>query len=158
MNNNEYYIGGNENEEEFEEEGEIFDEYYQNMITKSRIIPYFLEIESKEQFENYNYQLSEMLHSLHIKRGVDIIRQDTFLGCSSLKFIKLEGVKNIEYHAFLACVNLEYFEISNDIEEIHPEAFNAIEKNKKICLTIPNKCIPFFKKIFPFSTINKNIY
>jgi hypothetical protein len=62
MNNNEYYIGGNEEEEEeeFEEEGEVFDEYYQNMITKSRIIPYFLEIESKEQFENYNYQLSEM--------------------------------------------------------------------------------------------------
>ena len=125
--------------------------YYQMMYSRPTYVPTHLLIQSQQELLFYNYQNSPYLSTLHISEGVNEIDDDLFMGCSLLHSIKLIGVKNIKCHAFLACGNLQYIEISDSIQHIHEDAFKSINQNIQLTLRIPLQFRNYFLERFPSS-------
>ena len=75
-------------------------------------------ISRNNAFNNRRWLVSIEMHD-----GIDIIEEDAFVECMSLRSIKLTGVRVIENYAFCACKALEYVEFGNKLETIGDGAF-----------------------------------
>ena len=81
------------------------------------------------------FQFRRRLISVEFHDGVEIIEKDAFLGCCSLRSIKLLGVKIIKQYAFWGCHRLTDIEFGNKLETIEYAAFN-------MCIRLTNVSIP----------------
>jgi hypothetical protein len=65
------------------------------------------------------------LVSIEMHHGVEIIEEEAFQDCSSLKRINLAGVRVIEVAAFQYCTALENVEFGDKLESIEGGAFQG---------------------------------
>ena len=73
------------------------------------------------------------LISVEFHDGVEIIEEEAFHGCHSLRSVKLQGVKSIKKRAFSQCYSLTDAEFDDKLETIEQSAFNSTAlKNIKI--------------------------
>lgn len=77
----------------------------------------------------------QSLCSYEIKEGTEIICDDAFSECESLRSIMFpQSVKTIGYAAFRGCESLEYVGINEGVETIDSDAFNGCINLKSLLL------------------------
>lgn len=78
----------------------------------------------------------QTLCSYEVKEGTEIICDDAFSECESLRSIKFpQSVKTIGFAAFRGCESLEYVGINEGIETIDSDAFNG-------CINLASLLLP----------------
>ncbi|KAK1737907.1 leucine-rich repeat domain-containing protein [Skeletonema marinoi] len=72
------------------------------------------------------------LVSVETHEGIELIEAGAFFECSSLRKIKLIGVREVEYEAFYSCDALTEVEFSDKLERIGKNAFDYCNSLQKI--------------------------
>ena len=130
----------------------------------------FYECSNLEEIDFSNTILKEIseqcfafcssLKSIHLPSTIKPIGALAFANCTNLETVILDGINQIKRNAFCGCHNLKEFVFYEDIEEDLEEnnIFDGISENQKIKITCPEKCVNYFKNLFPKSEINENSY
>ena len=93
------------------------DQVVPDEITHAIIDP-SVNIVRRQAFANRRQLVSVIFHD-----GVEIVEDEAFQNCRSLPRIKLTGVKEIGYGAFLDCFNLSNVALGDKLETIGVQAF-----------------------------------
>lgn len=93
---------------------------------------------SLEVIEDSLFFNCESLEEIKIPESVNLIRSLAFYGCNSLTNIKLPNNVELEYHAFLACEELERIEVLEDNQLFSSENGVLLDKDKEALLLCPN--------------------
>ena len=83
--------------------------------------------------------------------------KSSFYNCQNLFSIVLLGVKRIYEYAFGYCPNLINIELTEQIEYIHPRAFNGSKHEKPITITCPQRFEEYFLERFPNAIFTRNV-
>lgn len=81
------------------------------------------------------FSYCKQLETVQLRGGVEVIAEEAFLGCTSLKTITIpHSVKIIKRDAFFDCEQLESVYLSEGVEEIGAGAFAKCPNLKEIVL------------------------
>ena len=118
-------------------------------------IPEYVQVNSIKELEKYNFHNNKTLKHIVIlcdiknpnlkyyKSDLNFIKSNTFLGCTSLKRIEIQGVDHLESKIFEGCTNLTHIVFLSNCYKCNEDTFYGID-NVKIIVSNDFHMIRFF--------------
>ena len=138
--------------------------WFNNIFENKNKRTYHLINLEEVDFSNYTFDIMynetfmdcKKIKSIELPATIKILEWCCFSNCEKLESVILHGVEEINSFAFGECISLKYLFISDEIKQIHEDAFNGIPKEQEIKIIGPDRFYDYFKERFSNANINKN--